>query len=126
MKNENDKLIQNELCFDTKTVASKKLDELKKIGLLDAEDKKIVARWEKVLQLAKAIPESKFRANYKYGLKQIIDELDTYDEVPKGLKIEKKYHHAELHNNIGELKKEVKQYYEKLIEPLLFEYELIK
>ena len=55
-----------------------------------------------------------------------MQELDTFQEVQKGLIIEKKYDNPDLHNNIIRLNKDVKKYYDELIEPLLFEYELIK
>ena len=70
-----------------------------------------------------------------------MQELDTFQEVQKGLTIEKKYDKSnefmnhvfnsvydnpDLHNNIIRLNKDVKKYYDELIEPLLFEYELIK
>ena len=114
------KLILNQLCFDTNTVAMKKLSELH----LDDYDKKLTERWNKLLGIAKHT--SKYKANYKYGVYQIMTELDTYQEVQKGLTTEKKYDNPDLHNNIIQLNKEVKKYYDELIEPLLFEYELIK
>ena len=115
-------LILNQLCLDTNTVASKKLKELE--PELDDADKKLLKRWEKILELAKMTPE--YKANYKYGIHQISAELDTYDEVNMGLNVVKKYRHPELHNHLKELQKETMAYYMELIEPLLFEYELIK
>lgn len=118
----NGKLIINQLCFDTNTLASKKAKDLEQE--MDEYDKKLLKRWGKVLELAKMTPE--YKANYKYGVHQIATELDTYDEIVYGLTVEQKYRHPELHNNLKELKKETMTYYVLFIEPLLFEYELIK
>ena len=115
-----DKLVVNQLCFDFNTVSSKKLITL----TLDSFDNKLIARWNSLLAIAKQTPN--YKANYKYGLYQIMNELDTYQEVQKGLTIEKKYDNPDLHNNIILLNKEVKKYYDELIEPLLFQFELIK
>lgn len=116
------KLVINQLCFDNHTIASNKLKKLEKE--LDDQDKKLLNRWEKILRLSKSTPE--YKANYKYGIHQIRKELDTYDEVVCGLKVEKKYRNPDLHNNLIELQKETRLYYENYIEPLLFKYELIK
>ena len=86
--------------------------------------KKLIKRWESLLSIAKQT--ANYKANYKYGVYQIMQELDTFQEVQKGLTIEKKYDNPDLHNNIIRLNKDVKKYYDELIEPLLFEYELIK
>lgn len=120
-KDSSGKLVVNQLCLDTNTIASKKLSELS----LDDRDKKLINMWNKVLQYAKT-SNSTYKANYKYGVYQIMNELDTYTEIQKGLTTEKKYDNPNLHNNLCELNKEVKKYYEELIEPLLFKYELIK
>lgn len=121
-KDQDGKLVPNQLCFDSNTIASKKLKEIQ--SKLDDKDKALITRWERLLSIAKTTDE--YKANYKYGLYQIMKELDTYEEVQKGLKIEKKYNNPDLHNNINLLNKEVNRYYEELIEPLLFKYELIK
>lgn len=113
-------LIVNQLCFDSNTVALNKLNSL----TLDESDKKLIKRWESLLSIAKQTDN--YKANYKYGVYQIMQELDTFQEVQKGLTIEKKYDNPDLHNNIIRLNKDVKKYYDELIEPLLFEYELIK
>ncbi len=114
------KLVLNQLCFDFNTISSKKLETL----TLDSFDNKLISRWNSLLAIAKQTPN--YKANYKYGLYQIMNELDTYQEVQKGLTIEKKYDNPDLHNNIILLNKEVKKYYDELIEPLLFQFELIK
>lgn len=115
-------LVQNQLCFDKNTIASLKLKVL--YNFLDARDNELILLWEKVLQYAKL--SKNYKANYKYGVYQIMKELDTYVEIQKGMNIEKKYDNPNLHNNISELNKKVKKYYDDLIEPLLFKYELIK
>lgn len=116
----NNKLVLNQLCFDTNTIASNKLKNL----TLDSRDIKLIERWKSLLSFAKST--QLYKANYKYGVYQIMNELDTYQEVKKGINIEKKYDNPDLHNNIIQLNKDVKKYYDELIEPLLFEYELIK
>ena len=119
-KKQGSHLIVNQLCFDSNTVALNKLNSL----TLDESDKKLIKRWESLLSIAKQT--ANYKANYKYGVYQIMQELDTFQEVQKGLTIEKKYDNPDLHNNIIRLNKDVKKYYDELIEPLLFEYELIK
>lgn len=116
-------LVLNQLCFDTNTIASKKLKNI--FNSLDDRDIKLIERWNKVISLARTATKV-YKANYKYGVYQIMNELDTYIEIQKGINVEKKYDNPNLHNNINELNKEVKKYYEELIEPLLFKYELIK
>ena len=114
------KLVINQLCFDTNTIASSKLTQI----VLDNTDLKLIKRWNSLLSIAKYT--TNYKANYKYGVYQIMQELDTYQEIQKGMTIEKKYDNPDLHNNIIQLNKEVKKYYDELIEPLLFEFELIK
>lgn len=116
----NGQLVVNQLCFDLNTIASKKLKTL----VLDENDRKLINRWNSLLTIAKQTSE--YKANYKYGMYQIMQELDTYQEVQRGLMLEKKYDNPDLHNNIIQLNKDVKKYYDELIEPLLFEFELIK
>lgn len=122
-KDANGNLVLNQLCFDTNTEASKKLKSIN--NYLDDRDLLILNRWNKVISLAKTASKV-YKANYKYGVYQIMKELDTYIEIQKGINTEKKYDNPNLHNNLIELNKEVKKYYEDLIEPLLFKYELIK
>ena len=119
-KIKDNKLVINQLCFDTNTIAIKKLSELK----LDNYDNKLLQRWNRLLGIAKQT--ARYKANYKYGVYQIMTELDTFQEVRKGLATEKKYDNPDLHNNIIQLNKVVKKYYDELIEPLLFEFELVK
>lgn len=116
----NGKLVANQLCFDTNTISSNKLASL----TLEEVDRKLIEKWNSLLTIAKTT--ANYKANYKYGLYQIMNELDTYQEVQKGLTTEKKYDNPDLHNKIIQLNKEVKKYYDEMIEPLLFEYELIK
>lgn len=122
-KDDRGNLIVNQLCFDNNTLASSKLKTLQ--NQIDDRDKKLLSLWEKVLRYAK-ISNVHYKANYKYGVYQIMNELDSFVEIKKGVSTERKYDNPNLHNNLTELNKEVKKYYDELIEPLLFEYELIK
>lgn len=117
------RLVINQLCFDINTIASRRLKAID--TCLDERDRKLINIWYKVLNYAK-LSHGNYKANYKYGVFQIMRELDTYTEIQKGTSVEKKYDNPNLHNNLTELNKEVKRYYEELIEPLLFKYELIK
>lgn len=121
--NNANRLINNQLCFDSNTLASRKLKSIE--AYLDDRDKKVLGIWDKVLRYAKECYDH-YKANYKYGVYQIMKELDTYEEIQKGTSTEKKYDNPNLHNNLIQLNKEVKKYYDELIEPLLFKYELIK
>lgn len=121
-KDSTGKLVCNQLCFDNNTLASKHIKLLE--SCLDDKDKQLLKRWNKLLTLAKST--ANYKADNKYNVYQIIKELDTYQKIQKGVNVEKKYDNPDLHNNIIQLNKDVKKYYEELIEPLLFRYELIK
>ena len=83
--------------------------------------------WSNVLKLAKASDE--YNENWTYGLYQIENEINikigsgTYNK--KGEEIMKpKY--RKLDEQISLLKSELKSYYDEILKPKLFEYELLK
>lgn len=116
----NNKLIPNQLCFDIKTIASEKIETL----ILNERDNVLIEHWKELLREAQETRE--YKAEYKYGPYQISKELDTFDKIQKGVKTKRKYHYPKLHRSLKRLNIEVNKYYEDLIEPLLFKYELIK
>lgn len=118
----NNKLIPNQLCFDINTIASEKIKILK--NDLDSYDRDLINCWKELLQEAKKTIN--YKANYKYGHYQISKQLDTFELIQKGIKTKKKYHYPKLHNLSTILHKKLNKYYENFIEPLLFQYELIK
>ncbi len=132
---------KNELCLSQNTLSDDKLKEFK----LNKLDKDIINLWNLILQEAKKTHN--YNEKYTYWLFQIIQQLNTYkyewqsytkDELKKYdwelrknnlWKINKKLvsiEYIELNTKIDELKKFLKEYYEKEIEPKLFEFELLK
>ncbi len=125
---------KNELCLYQNTLSDEKLKEFS----LNRIDKFILELWNYILEEAKKT--SNFNSKYTYWLFQIIQQLNTYiyewksytkDEI-KDLKLtknEKKLvsiEYIDLNTKIDELKKVLKEFYKKEIEPKLFEYELLK
>lgn len=116
-KGSNGKLYINELCFDNDTVASRKLSTLN----LSKEEQDIMQLWKLILSLAK--DTKNFNSQYKYGIYQISNELNTYKLDEDNNKI---YDYNELNGYLEVLKTKLKSYYEKNISPALFKYELLK
>lgn len=114
----NDKLYINDLCFDNGTLAS---NALKKYKLTDFE-KELMELYEKILISAKETKN--YNSLFKYGIYQIDSQLNTYT-VDKETK-KKIYDYPALNGDINTLKSKLKKYYKLMIEPKLFEYELLK
>lgn len=108
----------NNLCFDEETLAS---DELKNYNL-SQEENDLLQIWNLILEISKST--QKYNPHYKYGVYQIQQELNTYviDEQTD----KKIYDYPELNGYLEVLRSKLKQYYDKNIAPLLFEYELLK
>lgn len=132
----------NELCLLQDTLSDKELAKFE----LDDEDKKLIAKWQLVLNEAKRLkPDFK-----KCGLYQIEEELTnkkkstkkeqtlqfesddadfyygtTQQEITAGSEVVK-YNNSNLMNYIKELKDELKIYYKSQIQDKLFKYELLK
>lgn len=112
---------KNQLCLDTTngdTLASEKLKGMKK----NEEEKTMLELLHKIIE------ESKRTANYQpqfnYGLYQIKTELNTeHIDTETGDSVSD---YPELNGNIETLAEFVKEYYNKEIVPILFEYEFLK
>ena len=83
--------------------------------------------WDNVLNEAKKCKE--YNANWKYGLAQIINDLNLDD--PTGVKnkkgqtlMQKRY--PKLDAQITSFKEDLKEFYDKYIKDKLFQYELLK
>ena len=111
---------QNELCFDTGTVASRDLLEMR----LDGEEQALMDLWYKILS------EAKITANYKpewtYGVYQITKELNTFTVVGTGKNKKKKYDYPDLNGDLDTLRTNLKAYYKSHITEKMFKYELLK
>jgi hypothetical protein len=107
----------NELCLDDGTVASRKLSEF---NLTEMENE-LIKQFNDILLLAKHT--SNYNSSYSYGPYQINKEINTFVENDDGSKV---YDHPEINTKIISLKKRLYRYYEEMIEPKLFEYELLK
>jgi len=120
ISNEN---ISNQFCILQKTKSDKILKDLK----LNNNNKKLIKLWEKVLKLAKATDE--YNENWTYGLYQIEHDINikvgsgTYNKKGEELKKPK---YRRLDEQINILKIELKKYYDEILKPKLFEYELLK
>ncbi len=108
---------KNELCFDGDTLANKKLKTYK----LTSNEQDLLDSFADVLKKAKEVKE--YNPRYAYGTYQIDDELNTRykDENDEWI-----YYHPELNTGINTLKTKLAKYYENIIQPKLFEYELLK
>ena len=83
--------------------------------------------WDNVLNEAKKCKE--YNSNWKYGLAQIINDLNLDD--PTGVKnkkgqtlMQKRY--SKLDAQITSFKEDLKEFYDKYIKDKLFQYELLK
>lgn len=110
-------LYQNELCFDDNTYA----DFLLKDFNLTIEEQNLLQLWKIVLDLAKKTKN--YNNKLKYGVYQINLQLNTFTIDENKNKI---YDYNELNGCLEVLKSRLKDYYNKNIVPLLFEYELLK
>lgn len=108
---------KNELCFDKGTLASSKLKNYK----LNNEEQDLVDASADVL--AKAKHTENYNKKYTYGTYQIDEELNTRYKSENDEWI---YDYPELNTAINSLKTKLAKYYESVIQPKLFEYELLK
>ena len=113
------KIINNQLCFDDNTFATQ---ELKKFNLSNA-DIKLLKMFENLLVEAKKTDN--YNDNYSYGVYQIDFELNTQTIInPKTG--EKKYDYPELNTALIACREATNDYYNKFIREKLIKYELIK
>ncbi|MEI7463049.1 MAG: hypothetical protein WCK03_01470 [Candidatus Taylorbacteria bacterium] len=108
---------KNELCLDGDTVANK---TLKKFKLTD-EEKDLLGIFADVLAKAKTTKD--YNSKYAYGTYQIDQELNTRYKNDND---EWVYDYPELNTIINTLRTKLVKYYEIVIQPKLFEYELLK
>lgn len=113
----NGKTYLNELCFDENTLA---VNELKNWDLT-REEQDLMQLWTLILSLAKETKN--YNPNFKYGIYQISNELNTYQLDENNDKI---YDYNDLNGYLEVLKTKLKIYYDNNIAPLLFKYELLK
>ena len=108
---------KNELCFDKGTVASNALKTYK----LTKEEQDLLDTFAEMLSKAKKTEN--YNKKYTYGTYQIDDELNTRYKSENDEWI---YYYPELNTVINSLKTKLAKYYEAVIQPKLFEYELLK
>ena len=87
----------------------------------------LIRSWRNVITQAKACEE--YNPNYKYGLAQIISDIDINIDTAmtdKNGKFLQKKKNQGLDDAIISLKTELKKFYSDYLEPKLFEYELLK
>lgn len=108
---------RNGLCFDGGTLASNKLSVYK----LTTEEQDLLDSFYDVL--AKAKSTKNYNKKFSYGTYQVDEELNTYY---KNENEELIYDYPELNTAIISLKTKLARYYEAVIQPKLFEYELLK
>lgn len=113
----NGKFYKNELCFDKGTIASNKVKSYK----LTKEESDLLDTFSDVL--AKAKVTKNYNKKYTYGTYQIDEELNTRYKNDNDETI---YDYPELNTAINSLKTKLAKYYESVIQPRLFEYELLK
>jgi len=115
---DNGKFYKNELCFDSNTIATNKLKEL---SLTDKE-KNLIDTFKDILDECKKIEN--YNPAFSYGTYQIDKELNTrYKDANTKTTI---YNYPELNTKIIALKTKLATFYEEVIQPKLFHYELLK
>lgn len=113
----------NEMAFLQDSICDNILNSMK----LDNDDKNLIEHWKNVLVEIKTKPE--YNNNFKYGLDQIIKEINikfhngSYNKKNEPL-MDIKY--PELNLKIKLLKIKLNNYYYKFLEPKIFKYQLIK
>ena len=116
-----DRTRQNEMALEQNSKADQIVDRTKDHRM------KLICEWRNVITQAKACEE--YNPNYKYGLAQIISELDINIDTAmtdKNGKFLQKKKNQGLDDAIISLKAELKKFYSNYLEPKLFEYELLK
>lgn len=128
----NGKTYINELCFDENTLASRELNKYK----LTKTEKWLISTWEVLLEEARKCEE--YDKNFKYGVYQIQKDMNEKKEYqrdnktqqiiinPKTKKPFEKPKYPILNGKFNPLKKCLEEYFASVIEPKLFQYELIK
>lgn len=112
---------RNELCFDNTNGNTIALNDIKALNMNENE-KVLLKQWETVLQYAKSCDS--YNPSLTYGVYQIFAELDTsHKDELTGSTI---WDNVELHTALSALKTLVKEYYNREIVPVLFEYEFLK
>lgn len=115
--------VKNEFCFKQNTRADKMLSKLD----LSEKNKDLLQKWHNILSRAKATDE--FNEKYTYGLMQIEKEINikvgsgTFNKTGKEIMVPK---YRKLDEEINSFKSELKKFYETILKPKLFEYELLK
>ena len=116
-----DRTRQNEMALEQNSKADQIVDRIPDHRM------NLIRSWRNVITQAKACEE--YNPNYKYGLAQIISDLDINIDtamIDKNGKSLKKKKNQSLHEAIITLKAELKNFYSDYLEPKLFEYELLK
>ncbi|MDR0823636.1 MAG: hypothetical protein LBN74_00955 [Prevotella sp.] len=110
---------KNELCFDAGTLATQTV-ETWNFTPQDTETE-LLSIFAETLKLAKETKN--YNAKFAYGTYQIDKELNTRDKDDNGTII---YDYPELNTKLIAIKTKLSKYYEGIIQPKLFEYELLK
>lgn len=116
-----DRTRQNEMALEQNSKADQIVDRTKDHRM------KLICEWRNVIAQAKACEE--YNPNYKYGLAQIISDIDININTAmtdKNGKFLQKKKNQNLDDAIISLKDELKKFYSNYLEPKLFEYELLK
>ncbi len=112
-----DRFYKNELCFDKGTLASGKVKNYK----LTKDEQDLLDTFNDML--IKAKHTKNYNKKYTYGTYQIDEDLNTRFKNENDEWI---YDYPELNTAINSLKTKLAKYYEAVIQPKLFEYELLK
>lgn len=119
-KGSDGRFYKNELCFDSKTLAS---DDLKRMAL-DDDERNIVNLWKKVIREAKKTDE--YDPNITYGVYQIVKDLNIYTETMINGKKIPVYKYVALNSSLETLRVNLKDYYKTHITKKMFKYQLLK
>lgn len=88
------------------------------------DENRLLEIWNKLMAEVKKTGE--YKPDSTYGLYQIFVEIDVKDNPPTDAAGNTLWKNVEVHSLLKELKNHVKEYYNKHLVPVLFEYEFIK
>lgn len=114
------RLYKNELCFDSDTIASKELNKM----VLNKTEEELIKLWSVILDEAKQTKN--YNSKFKYGVFQIVNDLNTFKITGIGKNKKIDYDYPKLNGDLETLRSKLKEYYINYISEKMFKYQLVK
>lgn len=116
------RLYNNQICFDRGTIASKIIAKAIKDGYeFTDEEQELWDMYHDLMRMVKNVEE--YNPDFTYGIYQIEQEIDTTYKNKSGKVI---HNHGDICNLIKKIKEKAKIYYINELTPTLMKYEFIK